>query len=138
VQSLIRNEERAKQLINFAGLRYGTGYPTDIDGMIEYHDKCYIFYEGKHVKATMTLGQRLALERVCDDLKTLKPTMVVCFVHDTPTDQQIDISACKVKSCRWMGKWVDVKADITVKRLTDWFIKKYGEGYSEKEKELIK
>lgn len=127
-QSLIRDKERASQLINFAGLRYGTGYPTDIDGMMEWKNRCYIFYEGKHVLSQgLSVGQRLALERVCDDLRKIKPTLVIVFVHNTEPSEMIDISSCKVTRCRWSGKWIDVKADITVRKVTDWFLRKYGE-----------
>ena len=96
--------------------------------MIEWKNRCYIFFEGKHVLAPgIPYGQELALERICDDLRTVKPTMFVIFTHDTPPSEQIDISSCKVKRCRWRGKWIEVKGSITVKMVTDWFIKKYGE-----------
>lgn len=129
MQSLIRNEERAKQLVNFAGMRYeGNKMPTNIDGMFEWKNKCYIFFEAKHVSVSeLPLGQRLALERICDDLGKLKPVIVICFSHDTPLDQMIDLASCKVSQCRLRGKWRNTTKNVTVKEVTDWFIRKYGE-----------
>ena len=43
MKSKILNPKRMKQLIDFKGLELDNGiYPTDIDGLIEYHDSEYI------------------------------------------------------------------------------------------------
>ena len=40
----IQNRERARQIIDFHGLRLdGKITPTDSDGEIEYHDKAWVF-----------------------------------------------------------------------------------------------
>lgn len=43
----IRFPARMKQLVSFTGMTIenkGNCYPTDIDGLIEYHDKGYVDY----------------------------------------------------------------------------------------------
>ena len=68
MKSKILNPKRMKQLIDFKGLELDNGiYPTDIDGLIEYHDSEYIILEVKHNKAKVPWGQRLALQRMVDD-----------------------------------------------------------------------
>lgn len=65
MDSKIRNPYRMRQLIDFTGLELEGGiYPTDIDGLIEYHDQEYILIEVKYGKAKVPFGQRLAIERM--------------------------------------------------------------------------
>lgn len=40
----IQNEEFARRIIDFSGMRYGNITPTDIDGVIEYHDTRVVFF----------------------------------------------------------------------------------------------
>lgn len=68
MKSKILNPSRMKQLIDFAGLELDGGiYPTDIDGLIEYHDSEYILIEVKHSNARLPTGQRIAMQRMVDD-----------------------------------------------------------------------
>lgn len=60
MQSRINHPQRAKQLIDFAGLSIdGYIYPTDIDGLIEYKDSEYILFEVKHGVRKSRLGRSL-------------------------------------------------------------------------------
>lgn len=97
--------ERARQINNFAGLRFGKITPTDIDGLIEFQDKAYIFIETKTEGAPFPYGQRLALERLCDDLQKVKPTLIVVGQHNTPVDDDIDVSQAKAIMYRFEGEW---------------------------------
>jgi hypothetical protein len=121
-------KSRARQGRDFRGLCYGQITPTDIDGLIEYHNRCYVIYEAKHVNApTMSQGQRMALERLCDDLQNAKKeAIVIVCKHNTPADQEIDFAKCEVESYRRKGQWRQVKQGVTVKRITDSFIERYG------------
>lgn len=123
----VSNRPRATQARDFTGLRYGNITPTDSDGWIEYHDKCYVFYEAKHTSAQpMTTGQKLAFERLCDDLQKVKPVIYILFEHSFPVEQAIDFAICKVESYRFMGEWRKPKQEMTVKGLSDRFIERYG------------
>lgn len=69
----------------FDGIRMGNCAPTDIDGLIEYHNKAYLFLEWKYGNAQVPTGQMLALTRLADDLtKTGKMVAVfICRHRDT-------------------------------------------------------
>jgi hypothetical protein len=56
-------------LPSFIGLRYGTITPTDIDAVIEYHGKAFIFIEAKYKDADIPDGQRILFVRLCDALE---------------------------------------------------------------------
>jgi len=48
IRGVIKYRGRARQIIDFRGLTYGNITPTDIDGLIEYKDKCILLIEIKH------------------------------------------------------------------------------------------
>jgi hypothetical protein len=119
-------KSRAKQERDFTGLRYGTITPMDIDGLIEYHNKCYVIYEAKHIGAPPMLdGQRIALERLCDDLQKAKPTILIVCEHNTPANQAIDFAGCMVQMYRYGGKWHCPRI-VSVKDVTDRFLERHG------------
>ena len=115
----IRNREYATQVRDFSGLRFGNITPTDIDGLIEYHGKGYVFIETKHAEAELPFGQRLALERICDDLQKVKPTLIIVASHDT--DGDIDVAETTVTEIRFKGKWR--QRDGTTRQLIESFIR---------------
>jgi len=41
VRGKIEHRDRARQIRDFSNLRYGNITPTDIDGLIEYQNKCF-------------------------------------------------------------------------------------------------
>ena len=79
-RGVIQNRERARQIIDFSGLRYGNITPTDIDGCIEYQDKGVAFIEIKHRDSPMPKGQELALTRLVDNNSTAgkRAVLYVC------------------------------------------------------------
>lgn len=122
----IYNEERARQIRDFSGLRYGTKTPTDIDGLIEDSEKCYVFLEAKCKGTELPEGQEKALVRLCDDLQTVKPTLLVISEHETKPDESIPMAETVVIKYRWMKEWYFPQVSTTVRRLVDRFLGKYG------------
>ena len=119
----IYNRARAKQLRDFSGLLYGNITQTDIDGLIEYQNKCYIFYETKLKGNPLPFGQRLALERITDDLAKIKPTICIVSEHDIKDpNQDIYVSLTPVLEYRFRGAWHTPKDLINARQLSDWFI----------------
>lgn len=117
----IKYRERAGQLRDFSGLLFGKITPTDIDGLIEYHNKAYVIIETKVDGAKVPYGQRLALERLCDDLQaTGKPTMLLIATHNTPCQLDIDVSLAIVDSMRYKKKWY--KSSVTVRAMIERFL----------------
>lgn len=115
----IRNRELAARLRDFSGMRFGNITPTDVDGLIEYHDKGYVIIETKYNAAPMPYGQRLALQRTCDDLQTQKPTLLVVAANRNQ-EGDIDIANTEVTEYRFDGKWL--KRQCTTRQLVERFI----------------
>ena len=117
--------ERAKQLISFQGLNIGKITPTDIDGVIEYKDKAYIFIEVKYKNKELPFGQQLALERLVDDTSANKKSIAIVCEHNIgDTDTQIKMAACKVRELYLSDEkvWRRPKDNITVEQMIDLFI----------------
>ena len=104
VRGVIRNREFATQIRDFHGLRIGNITPTDVDAMIEYHGQCYVFIELKYGDAELPYGQKIAFERLCDDLQKVKPTLFIVASHDGKGD--IDVANSTVRKYRYEGKWI--------------------------------
>lgn len=112
---------RAKQLIDYSGLKYGRVTPTDVDGLIEYQGRCFILYEFKYRDTELPIGQRIALERVVDNLN--KPALLIVAEHDTVPVNDIKACDCPVREYYTNGRWAHSRN--TVKELTDMFIHKH-------------
>ena len=122
----IYNSERARQLRDFSGLRFGNITPTDIDGMIEYKNIGYIIIELKYDDNELPHGQQLALERLTDDLERAgKKTLCIVATHDTTNPEDyIDVANAIVTSCRYKRVWQQGSGYKTVRELIAWFISK--------------
>ena len=127
--SRIRNPQRAKQLIDFKGLSIdGNIYPTDIDGLIEYHDSEYIIFEIKYDDAKMPRGQRLALERMARALTEAGKQAVVFVCEHKVKDKERPVIAanCDVREmyygCKGVWEQPDkkLKADEAVTRFHEY------------------
>lgn len=94
-------------MIDFSGIRYGNITPTDVDGLIEYHNKAVVFLEYKCDSAEMPYGQKLALERVATNnhIAGKKSTVFVCEhnVHDC--EQDVDAAEAVVRDFYYDGVW---------------------------------
>lgn len=124
IRGKINNRARAKQLRDFRGLLFGNITPTDIDGHIEYHDKGHIFIETKLNDTPLPYGQRLALERLIDDLNKIKPSIGIIASHneDDP-NQDINVANTIVSEFRWKGKWHKPDSEYNTRILIERFIK---------------
>jgi len=124
----IQNRERARQIIDFSGIRYGRITPTDIDGYFEYHDKAFVFYEYKLVGGECPRGQKIALERLADAVTDSGKEAVIFLCRHAVEDTRKDISASNsiVESVYYRGKWKNGDGR-TVKQYTDSFMNWVGE-----------
>lgn len=109
-------------------MQYGNLAPTDFDAFIEFNNKVFIIIETKYLDAQMPLGQRLALERICDAIyESGKIATVLVTSHDTPEDSDIDLGNSTVTKVRWQNKWVEInsgeKLNDVVNKLKDKYIK---------------
>ena len=124
IRGVIKYRGRARQIIDFRGLTYGNITPTDIDGLIEYKDKCILLIEIKHQsKPGLDFGQRVAFERVCTGMN--KPTLLLHAVHNEPVQNDIDAADCVVHRYFWKKKWLIPRSIVTVKEAADKFFTRY-------------
>ena len=120
----IHNLTRYKQPVEFDGLAYGKITPTDIDGLIEYRNRVFVFYELKLRGKEMDHGQRMALQNVVDGLNC-EGKYAILFkcehdVHDA--EKHVDAATAEVTSIYWNGKWTEPKRQrISVREATDSF-----------------
>lgn len=89
-RGVIRNIGRAKQLNDFSGLlRPRNITPTDIDGLIDYNGKAFIYLEGKVKGKNLSSekGQKMALENVIlSHWAAQHPSALILFEHTVPIE----------------------------------------------------
>ena len=123
-RGIIISPERARQIKDFSGLLFGTITPTDIDGFIEYQDKAHIVIELKMKGVEVPYGQKLALERLVDDLHIAgKPSLCIIAEHETMnTDRAIDVASAIVVEYRYTKKWFLPPRVDTVRQIIERFL----------------
>lgn len=123
----IKYTERARQINDFSGLRFENITPTDCDGIIEYKNNLYILFEVKYKGVDMPYGQRLALERMCNDFQKMgKKCIVLLIEHDIyDTNLSVDVANCKVRQVYADSnqRWRKPTFELTTKEACDLFIK---------------
>lgn len=119
--------DRKQQINDFSGLQWGKITPTDIDGVIEYQNRAYIFLEIKYQDAELPDGQRIAIERLVDDVyKSGKKSIAIIAQHEIyNTKDSIPVAECRVREIYLYTEkyWRKPKRNITVKQLIDSFLK---------------
>lgn len=104
----VQHRRRAKQLYSYEGLFVDGSWATDIDGVMEWKDKGYVFFELKRPGVSMPNGQRLALERLVNDLQKVGKRAILLLCENDVADPDEDV---KVKDCRVLkmydGTWHD-------------------------------
>lgn len=124
----IHSRNRAKQIIDFSGLRYnspstkGDITPTDIDGFIEYDNKCFIFVEIKLKGNPLPYGQQLALKRLVNDCS--KPSILFIAEHNVESPHNdINAAECIVRKYYRAGKWGNWNGkEYTLKQAIDSYL----------------
>jgi len=117
--------DRARQIRDFSGLLFGKITPTDIDALIEYHNKGYIIIEVKLSGAPILDGQRKALARLTDILWRTD-LMAICLIathNTTDVAEPIDVANAIVRECRYHGRWKRLKNMPTVREMSEWCIR---------------
>lgn len=97
-EKMIRNPDRVKQAVEFQGMKFGTGWPTDFDGVVEYHNKGWIVFEAKYKNKEPLDGQKLALRRFAKDMaKSGKFAVVFIVEHDVAdVNEEVYLKDCRV------------------------------------------
>jgi hypothetical protein len=140
-RGLITNRPRAEQILDFRGLRYGLITPTNIDGVIDFGDKAFPFFEIKLEGTQLKSGQRLALARLVDSVSESGRESLGLVAEHRVFDpaQDVDAATCIVIEFRYKHQWRHVKDRIvTLREAIDGFLTKHGLNYDQLPgKELI-
>jgi hypothetical protein len=103
--STVRNRDFAVQLVSFAGMKWGSISPTDIDGFVEFGGKLFVFIEAKHGDSEMDTGQRLAYERLCDACHRPPYRYAAVLQASHSTSNDVVLGDQRVVKYRWNGSW---------------------------------
>jgi len=95
LRGVIENRDRKRQIIDYRDLRFGNITPTDIDGMIEYHGKAFIYYEFKLNDAEMPNGQRISLEQSIKSHRAAGKQAIAILLEHNIQNWQHDIPAAQ-------------------------------------------
>ena len=87
----IRNLERFKQPCDFHKFRHGNITPTDIDILVELHDKKWFYGEIKEAGVDVPDGQRLVLGRQAIDFRKAGKDVIAFICYHNTTDASIEI-----------------------------------------------
>lgn len=130
----VRNREHATRVRDFRGLRFGRGgriSPGDIDALLEFRGKLYVFIEGKTRGGSLTDGQRRAYESLTDRCMQPPDAYAVTFVVDcmdglgedgNPID--LDYAAALVRTYRWRGKWRTPPEQTSLRKAVDFMLER--------------
>jgi len=120
-KSLIKNKDRARQLMLFDGLVRHRGIsPTDIDGLIDYKGNAFILLEGKLTGTPILNGQKMAIENLCKAIISGgKECIALVFEHQTKSSNDIFVKNCLVRKIYISGCWRDPKFNISVIQAVD-------------------
>ena len=132
-RGIIQNRRRAQQIRDFRGLKWGKITPTDIDLFVDFGGTVMVFVELKSGNYELSIGQRLALERIVDAINRCGYVNCICIkaVHTTPNvNNDIDAAnACVVSIYGKKSIWVELDGSRTVKETIDSFLNDNGKGY---------
>lgn len=119
----IQNRSRARQIIDFSGIKYGNITPTDIDGGFEKQNEVFVFFEMKYGDAEMPTGQKLFLTRLVDICDTAGKKAVLFLCHHNVWNTEKDVIAAEstVTDIYFRGRWSKAKGE-TLKVMTDRFM----------------
>lgn len=120
--TLIRNPKYMQRINNFSGLRFGNGYPTNIDGFIEFGDKAYILIETKYAGGSMPLGQRLAIQRLIDLIEDSGRKSIALVAEYDNEEGDIDCAKAVVTEYRMNHTWKTPRVPLNVRDAMDRFV----------------
>lgn len=119
------NPEEKKGRCCFHNMVWGNKSPTDIDAVFEIRAiNLLIYYEAKYKGAEVKIGQRLALEEMCDSsYKGGKDCFVLVSDHAGEPGEDIDLGNSILREYRYCFEWHLPERPTTVNQATDRLMK---------------
>tara|TARA_R110002073_G_scaffold269725_2_gene432899 strand:- start:736 stop:1143 length:408 start_codon:yes stop_codon:yes gene_type:complete len=130
MEDLIKYRKRFNQPIVFNGLQDGVISPTDIDFCFEVDNKYLLIGEVKMKGKSITIGQKLVLQRIVDSWQKSgdgKLSIAYFVTHDTNAAEDVILADTDVESIYFNGQWQDknIKFKKSVQILSEqWNINK--------------
>jgi len=115
---------RARQLNSFTGLKFGTITPTDLDGLIDYHNERFAFLELKLRDAPVSDAQATAIIRVVDAIEVAKKRAAFFVAEHCEDDPTVDVPAdrCLIRAIYTHQMWHQPPAEMTLRAGLDRFL----------------
>ena len=110
----VNNQRRFRQNLLYGGIRYAKITPTDVDAFIDFRDKLYVFVEVKYKDKPIDMGQRIAIERLCDSshCPPKRHSIALHCQHNVDIGD-VYLKDTRVVACYYAGKWVAKDALFT-------------------------
>lgn len=130
-RGVIKNRDRQRQIHDFSKLkRLRNITPTDIDGLIDYEGKHFIYLEGKVRGNDLFYGQRLALENaIKSHCNAGHPSIAIVYEHWIPSYMDVDVAMCNVSKIYSFRNgdfsWQSAEGNCNVLDLVDYFEELY-------------
>ncbi len=113
----IKNRNISNQVKDYSGLQFGKITPTDIDGFIDFNNKLFIVIELKYNNTPVLFGQKLALERLVDNISNNKKIAVAIIAsHNTNSENDIKAATAVVIEYRINKEWKKPRKYITLRQ----------------------
>jgi hypothetical protein len=120
----IYHPARARQLNSFTGLKFGTITPTDLDGLIDYHNERFAFLELKLRDAPVSDAQATAIIRVVDAIVAGKKRAAFFVAEHCEDDPTVDVPAdrCLIRCVYIHQMWHQPPTELTLRAGLDCFL----------------
>jgi hypothetical protein len=118
----IYNRKRASQLKDYSGLRFAKMTPMDLDGVMEFRERLFVFFEYKGEGAPLQFGQKRCIEAIVNAIQSEEKT-AVCIVanHNGHISEDIDCANVLVRSFFYDRRWRQPRFDVTVREVVQAF-----------------
>ena len=120
-RGVIQNRDRKRQIVDFSNLKYGKITPTDIDGVLDFGNRLFVYFELKHGNAEVPYGQRLALERLVDSNANsgIPACCLIARHYVNNTEEDVNAAITEVVEYRWEAEWHKPKEPILLFQAID-------------------
>jgi hypothetical protein len=106
---LIRNRDKAAQLLAFDGLQWGRCRCTDIDLSLDWQGNTFVFVEIKTEGTPLTVGQRIHLEGIVKAIKAGgKEAYAIVACHQTKLAHDVHVAQCRTDKIYNGKDWIKV------------------------------
>lgn len=103
--TLINDLNLIKQGIDFTGIENQKIHPTDIDALLEFDNRVLILMEVKYNGAKIPTGQRLVLERLCDNWDGAESIVLKVEHNHEDKKKPIILKDCFINKYYYKNKW---------------------------------